>query len=545
MNGKLSGGMDGTVYERPDPAQPPANTNGKNPASADPAPVASAPRGPASNRAPMDFSQADIVFSFGMLVCGFLYWNLIDENSLGLGVTLFTAVLCAAAIVYFNAAGLRQTKKSLVFLGIVILSAVNFALFDGGPVKAFNFIFLSLCFVYWVCLTAGTRLDNKISIYILSDLLRQLFMIPFGNFTGCFKGVGQILLGNKKGKGVLGGIVGIIVFLPVLILVVTLLSDADAAFESMVNKLRFSFSENMLEYIMDFILGLPTACYLYGLIYGNRRRRNIGNTSLDSVDECVKAFRVMPGVTVYSALTALNLIYLLFFLAQTSYLFSAFRDSLPQAMTYAEYARRGFFELCAVSGINLAVIAAAHLITERNKIRVLRGETAALCIFTVMLIAAAMSKMGMYISYYGLTRLRVYTSWFMLLLLFLFVIILIRQFRDFNGTRIAVIGCICLFLGLCYGNVDGVIAKYNIDRYQAGTLETLDHYTLAKLSDATVPYLYELYQKTDDPELKDDLRETIKEGLFQRDNKFGGLYKDDFRDFNLQSYQANLIRSKI
>ena len=49
-------------------------------------------------------------------------------------------------------------------------------------------------------------------------------------------------------------------------------------------------------------------------------------------------------------------------------------------MTYAEYARRGFFELCTVSGINLGVIGAAHLIVKRDKIKILKAETAALCI---------------------------------------------------------------------------------------------------------------------------------------------------------------------
>jgi hypothetical protein len=35
----------------------------------------------------------------------------------------------------------------------------------------------------------------------------------------------------------------------------------------------------------------------------------------------------------------------------------------------------------------------------------------------------------------------------MILLLFLFVIILLRQFKGFNGTRIAAVGCIvCLWL---------------------------------------------------------------------------------------------------
>ena len=218
MNRELSGEKNGITYERTDSPQAGSQAGGTA----------------LQKPAPMGFSSADIAFAFGMLVCGFLYWNFIDTGSLGLGVTLFTTVLCTATLFYFNAAGLRQSKSSLIFLGIIVLSAANFALFDGGPVKAFNFIFLSLCFVYWVCLTAGTRLENKISIYILSDMLRQLFAISFGNFAGCFRGIRQPFLKNKKGKGVLGGIVGILVFLPVLILVVALLSDADAAFESLV-----------------------------------------------------------------------------------------------------------------------------------------------------------------------------------------------------------------------------------------------------------------------------------------------------------------------
>lgn len=488
----------------------------------------------------INFTAADIVLAFSMLLCGFLYWNLINVISLGLGVTLFAFILCTVTLAYFKTAGLRQSKESLVYLGILVLSAVNFTIFDGVFIKALNFIFLSISFVYWVCVSAGTRLENRISLYFLSDMLRQLIIIPFSNFTGCFSGIKQVFVKYNKGKGVLGGIIGILFFLPVLILVITLLTDADAAFESLIDRIQFTLSENVLEVIRDLILGLPVACYLYGLLFGNRYKKGIGNTSLEYVDAHVKAFRFAPDVTVYSALTALNLVYVVFFLAQASYLFSAFGDSLPQTMTYAEYARRGFFELCAVSGINLAVIAAAHLIVKRDKIKILHGETAALCIFTLALIATAMSKMGLYISYYGLTRLRVYTSWFMIVLILLFIIILLRQFKSFQGTRIAAAACICLFLSLCYSNVDGLIAKYNIDRYQSGTLETLDVSAFEELSDGAVPHLYELYRETGDPVMKADLEKVMK-------RSFNSYYveRDGFQDFNFQSYKAEQIRNKI
>ncbi len=524
MNEEISGGKNGVFYERIGSETSGTKINKINPI-------------------PMNFSALDIVFAYGMLVCGFLYWNLISVISLGFGVTLFTVILCLAAAVYFRLSMCKQSKVSLAFLGIIALSALNFSLLDGILIKGLNFIFLSLCFVYWVCLSTGSRLENKISIYMISDMFHELFVIPFYNFTCCFCGARQVFVKNKKGKGVLNGILGILFFLPVLIVVITLLTDADAAFEGLMDRIQLSFSENMLEYVSQIVLGLPVACYLFGLIYGNRYQRNTGFMTLESVNKNVKAFRFAPDVTVYSALTALNLVYVIFFLIQTTYFFSAFGDSLPQAMTYAEYARRGFFELCAVSGINLAVIVMAHLIVKREKIKILQWETAVLCVFTIALIATAMSKMGMYISYYGLTRLRIYTSWFMVVLLLMFVIILLRQFKVFQGTRIAVIGFICLFLALCYGNVDGMIAKYNIDQYQAGALQSLDVIAMSELSDGAVPYLYDLYQETTDPVMRDDLRVAITERFGWENGR--ATYQESFRDFNLQTYKADQIRSKF
>jgi len=329
--------------------------------------------------------------------------------------------------------------------------------------------------------------------------------------------------------------------LPVLILVVTLLTDADAAFEGLVKHFQFSISESIFIYLRQLILGIPIACYLYGLIYGDLHGKNTDLVTLDLVDRKAAALKFAPGVTVYSALTVLNLVYVIFFLSQLSYLFSAFGNSLPETMTYAEYARRGFFELCAVSGINLAVIVIAHAITKRERERIMRIETVVLCLFTMMLIVTALSKMGMYISYYGLTQLRVYTTWFMILLLLVFIIITIRQFRKFNGMKIATVGFLILFLGLCYSNMDGIIAKYNIDRYQEGSLERIDVGAMSQLSDAAVPYLYELYQKTDDKSLKTELRAAI----FEIPVRSGPSYQETFRDWNLQKMKADQIRKRI
>jgi hypothetical protein len=173
----------------------------------------------------------------------------------------------------------------------------------------------------------------------------------------------------------------------------------------------------------------------------------------------------------------------------------------------------------------------------------LKFETVALCLFTMMLIATAVSKMGMYISYYGLTQLRVYTTWFMILLFLVFVIVAARQFKHFNGFKMALISFVLFFMLLCYANVDGMIAKYNIDAYREGDLQGVDVGALSELSDAAVPYLFELYQETQDPEMKSSI-EAVIFGVYD-----GGAVRDPydstFRDFNFEKYKADKIRALL
>jgi len=162
--------------------------------------------------------------------------------------------------------------------------------------------------------------------------------------------------------------------------------------------------------------------------------------------------------------------------------------------------------------------------------------------FYLMLIITAISKMVMCINYYGLTQLRVYTTWFMIVLFFMFAVIAVRRFKKFNAARVMLLGFVVFFLILSYGNVDGRIAAYNIDRYRNGTLETLDVQALSGLSDAAVPYIYALYQDTPDQSLKADLKAAIN-----KTNKYeaGASHQETFRDFNFQSQNAKLIRNML
>ena len=495
-----------------------------------------------NNTPETNFTAADRAFAFAMLACGFLYWNLINIEMLGAGVTIFAAIIFAATFIYFSKSGIRQNTASIVCLGLAGLSAARFTLFDDQAISALNFIFLSALFIYWICLSTGRRLDKDLSAYILGDAFKQGVSMPFLNFGRLPAGIKSFSKYNSL-RNTLPALLGILLFLPLMIIVLKLLIQADLAFENFIGGLIDLIKiENILIYVWEFIIGIPVALYLYGLIYGDVKGRHAEKITAASVDRVADFIKVAPKITILSVLTAFNGIYLIYFAVQAAYFFSAFGGVLPEAFTYAEYARRGFFELCTVAGINLGVLVIAHLVLERaqgEEPKWLRIETLLISLFTILLIVTALSKMAMYIGAYGLTQLRIYTSWFMILLLFVFAVISIRQFIKINMTKLILIGFVSLFMILSYGNVDGVIAKYNISKYEAGTFSEFDIEMLGSLSGAAAPYVYDLYLQTDE---NDAATRQQLESLILKNNPERSA---GFRGFNLQQRQANEIRAVV
>ncbi|MFL1445123.1 DUF4153 domain-containing protein, partial [Nocardiopsis protaetiae] len=109
-------------------------------------------------------------------------------------------------------------------------------------------------------------------------------------------------------------------------------------------------------------------------------------------------------------LGALTLLFAAFLAVQALTLFGG--DAHVQrvaGVTYAEYARQGFFQLVAVSILVLGVIGlAARILPARPRgVRVLRNALlGALCVLTLVILASAMYRLQLYIDVFGLTRLR-------------------------------------------------------------------------------------------------------------------------------------------
>lgn len=501
--------------------------------------------------APMKFVSADFWFAAALLVCGFLYWNFILASKMGIGVTIFAVILCSIALLYFKARGVVQNRKSLIWLILTAVGSVQFMIFDGYTFKGLNLIFTSLCFIYWVTVSTGRYMDIRLSLYTLWDMFNQTFMVPFANITCGYFGLKQGISKNRHSRNAMYVAAGAVVFLPLMIFVTGQLSLADAAFEGLLDRILQAISmSSIITYALQFIMGIPVAFYLFGLIYGNVAGRNAESMNKEKIQRISDDISFAPKLTVYTAMIIFNLIYIMFFISQGAYLFAAFKGILPDTFTYSEYARRGFFELCKVSAVNVVLIALANIfIVKKEKDKetlkqpvMLRLQTALMSIMTMGLIVTALRKMYMYIQSYGLTQLRVYTSWFMVMLLFAFAVIVIRQLKEFNASRIIIIGGIAGFLLLSYGNIDGNIAKYNIENYQNGSLEKVDLKALFSLSDGAVPYLYHLYEQTDDANNKQVLYNYIVYGNVDGESVPA---ERSFKNFNLQSSRADSISDTL
>ncbi|HEX6588691.1 MAG TPA: DUF4173 domain-containing protein [Longimicrobiales bacterium] len=151
-------------------------------------------------------------------------------------------------------------------------------------------------------------------------------------------------------------------------------------------------------------------------------------------------------------------------------------DDLPRYMsgvTYAEYARRGFFELVAVAALLLAVLLVADWTTRkatRDERRQFRLLATLLLAFLAVVLVSAVQRMGLYVEVYGLTELRFFTMAFMIWLAVVFAwfaATTLRGVRDRFAAGVYVSGASAVLL-LAAINPVARITQHNLEHLAAG-----------------------------------------------------------------------------
>ena len=159
-------------------------------------------------------------------------------------------------------------------------------------------------------------------------------------------------------------------------------------------------------------------------------------------------------------------------------------------LTYAEYARQGFFQLLAAAAITLAVLVGLRAAVVEVSPRFVVLSLAAVAL-TLVLVGVAVRRLGLYEQAYGLTLARLFAVLFAVWIGGVFVLLGL-SLAGVGGDRAWFVPAVVAFglAGLLVVNVanpEALIVRRNVERL-AGT-ERFDAWTIGRLSDDAVPAL--------------------------------------------------------
>jgi hypothetical protein len=249
--------------------------------------------------------------------------------------------------------------------------------------------------------------------------------------------------------------------LPALIVFAALLMSADPVFE------------RVLEDIVDISDLLPHVAFAAVLAWLTLGYLRAFDTVPGATVKPPKSPALAPG-EVAVALWIVNALFLLFVAIQIRYLFGGGTlVEVTPGLGYADYARRGFFELVAVAALviplQLTADWAAAPAAGRSRL-ILRSSALVQLLLLGGIIASAVYRMQLYQEAYGLTELRLYVSvfmgWVTFVLLWLGATVL-RGSRQHFAVGALVSGLLCLAV-LNAVNPQAFIARTNVGRALSG-----------------------------------------------------------------------------
>ena len=401
------------------------------------------------------------------------------------GFTIALILLLASVTAYLLPA--KGKIKPFPFLCMLLSVGVSipFTFTSSGAVRFWSFVSVGILDLVWFVSIADDSAE-KGDLGIFKNIFSPVFEGAIPNLPVSLR---SLFSGREKGNKNFGkAILGIVLSLPVLIVVVPLLMSSDEAFSGMIEMLFGNLILTLVKLGLGLIISVFVISYCFTL-KKEEPKEDLNNT-----------FKGIENTVLVSFLSVISLCYLAYLFSQLAYFFSAFSGFLPEnyKFTVSAYARRGFFEMTVIAAINFGLIFLSLLISRKKEGKScvsLRIICTFIGIFTLIIIATALSKMFLYISSFGMTRLRIQTSAFMVFLAVVFISLIIRLYLPkVRVIRTAFVTSAVVLIAFGVGNVNSIVADYNYKAYKNGTLESVDIDAIYDLGHEGVPYLIKLAQ---------------------------------------------------
>ena len=394
----------------------------------------------------------------------------------------------------------RGTLKPFgVVCGVLaLLGAGVFTYSYNGLVLFFLMVvIIGLSAVYFASLRGYE--ETKSDFGLFPHFFKSTFGLTFGGLPTAWR---SVFKKSEKKSGIGKALIGLVVSIPVVIIVVALLANADEAFAALLEKI----GEEIGKYIWQIVVGLIFTPLLVSYMLNHVKK--------DHTSKEPREIKGLGNAYVAAFLGAICVAYLLYLFSQLAYFINGFAGILPNGVTYSDYARRGFFEICVIAGINFIVLFLVILFARKKDKKpgvVVQAEGTFIGIFTIFLSATAIAKMVMYMQTYGLTLFRISTTAFMIFMAVTFVAIIARLFvNKVPVLRVMLVAAAVVLIGLGYGNVDKMITSHNMALYKAGVTDDPDIYMVEEMGNSGVDYLIEMAKNARD----ESDRERADSGLY-------------------------------
>ncbi len=472
---------------------------------------------------PFPTGNKELSFAVMLLITSLLLCNFIIFGGFNLGFAISINLCVLSTVVYLLRSGCRPTPYSTILLLLSFAISTGFARSGDGFVKFVMLCFLFISINLGLCLLAGQPLFHPGRVLSLCDAYYTAFYHSMGKFPPAFLGLKEGLSGQgskyRKGGAIL---LGLLVAMPIAVIMVILLTRADAAFEGLIKLLP---ELNEVEIPVTLILGIALSCSLYC--------RGVSLRHSQKPKPFTVKFKGISSLTVNTVLGVVCFVYLVYLISQLAYFTGGFAGILPQGYTMAQYARRGFFEMALLCAINLGLIALCVGLVRRSPRIPL--STRLLCLFitviTVFFVVTASGKMFLYIKAYGLTRLRVLTQVIMLWICLTNVLVALwLLYPRLPYMKIVVTAALVIGAAVLWADVDTIVAHYNVDRYLSSSMEQIDTDYLTSLNLSAAPHIARLAESAPDEQVRQQAQAYLDNNCIS--------YIKDFRQWNYVRYTA-------
>lgn len=335
-------------------------------------------------------------------------------------------------------------------------------------------------------------------------------------------------------------VVGVLLAVVPLTIFGALFLSADPVFADILsNFIRIDLREFASHLVLIAILSWLACGYLAGFSAGTR---------LDSLRSPGWNRPTLRAGEVAVALGLVDLLFLAFVAVQFRYLFggSAMVEVTP-GLTYAAYAREGFFQLVVATALGLPwLLAADSLLGEgagsgRGSFRALAGTQ---IVLLLAIVASAIQRMRAYLAAYGLTEDRYVATailiWLALLVVWFGVTVLRGRRSPFAIG--ALVSGYALVATLLLSNPTAYAARSHLDlvatatQPEAGSGARLDVRYLSRLASDAAPILVARIES-----LPEAARCDVASALLSR---YGPDRSSDWRNWNLADANARRIVSR-